>query len=159
MALLLQPSEDHIIVFADGACGAHFSHNVGMLDDIRPSAIRYGRFRYTGECVAISQVALDFAVTRLHDQPTPVDHEGTFRLPILPDTCLQFDENLFKFTIPRPVTWSNEIRVSDVVFWWKDVFFELRNPLPFPGEPTSYNLVYRGTRYVKYFHVMIIFHV
>ncbi|KAF2828525.1 hypothetical protein CC86DRAFT_368735 [Ophiobolus disseminans] len=126
LALLLQPEDEHIIVFANERCATHYLHSSDMF-----TTLRYGRFKYTGECVAESGLTLDLVRASFHmlgNQLTPVGRDGIFRMTIAPGGSLQFDENLFKFTEPRPATHKGELWANDSLYWWKDVLFELKDP-------------------------------
>ncbi|KAH7088466.1 hypothetical protein FB567DRAFT_339254 [Paraphoma chrysanthemicola] len=127
LALLLQPNTKHIIVFADERCSRHTSHRAVDESSQALTTIRYNKFTYAGECVSESRVTLDgCAVSRLHSQNnrfTPVDRSGRFRLNMF-DICVQFDENLHKFTEPHPTSHPGLLYAMASDFWWEDVFFE-----------------------------------
>lgn len=150
MVLLLQPEDEHIIVIADEHCGTHYLHNNNKcIDENTFTTIRYGRFKYTGECVAESKVTLDLIpgwIDKLNNQLSPVDHEGAFRMTISPSACLRFDENLFKFTEPQPATHKGEFCADDSFYWWKDVLFVFRDPEA--GIGVHPVLAHKGTMYV-----------
>ena len=149
MTLLLQPQNEHIIVFADERCPQHLTHSVDAgLGETGSTTIRYARFTYAGECVAESQTIMSDpepnCINVLRNQLTPIDCEGLFRMTIAPDRNLQFDERLFAFTNARPATQQGTSWESLSVYWWKDVFYETKyavaNMVCFPV------LVHMGTR-------------
>jgi hypothetical protein len=152
LALLLQPKNEQITVFVDDCCSVPRCHNIGSSPADRTSAaIRYSQYTYKGQCVSASEMAVQNLPTgrgyRLHNQITPVNRHGLFKISIA-GAWLQFDEQLNKFTKVRPMMYADRLWVDPSLFWWNDVFFQAMEPLESAGTASRPVLAHAGTRCV-----------
>jgi hypothetical protein len=163
LALLLQPKDEHIIIFADRHCSNHVHHDAGDATEQqatgRPTSVtlRYSRYTYAGECVSTSKATFRTPSTgsscALSNPFTPINRRGLFRIS-LQAISLQFDEQLFKFTAVRPAIAGDETWTAPSLFWWNDTFFSgrgaewLDNHVTWPESGTCPVLVHVGTRYI-----------
>ncbi|KAH8732397.1 hypothetical protein GQ44DRAFT_697585 [Phaeosphaeriaceae sp. PMI808] len=128
LALLLQPKDERIVVFADEFCAVHDEHLATQNLLGGPSTISYSQFAFTGRCLSGSKLYMDRSIgtgnhNKLQGQFTPTDRKGRFRIR-RGAMSLQFDENDKILTespypkLPGSCSWA-----SCKIFWWNDVCF------------------------------------
>jgi hypothetical protein len=166
LALLLQPKDEHIIVFADERCSNHVHHDIGTTTEQQATVqaasitLRFSRYTYAGQCISTSKATFKNRSTDwscvLFNPFTPVNRRGLFRIS-LTAVCLQFDEQQLKFTAVRPAIAGDEISTAPSLFWWNDTFFQGRDAewtddyatWPESGIPGTWPVLFHvGTRYI-----------
>jgi hypothetical protein len=151
LAILLQPEDESIIVFADEQCAIHYGHDVS-LDFKSTAAVRYSKYTYAGQCILESRITLRNLAAgyfhKLNNQLTPIDRRGSFRFSMAGDgcnICLQFDEQLNKFTVLRHYIDEDRMWDNASLFWWKDTFLKAVKPPDISNTATHPILTHMGT--------------
>jgi hypothetical protein len=151
MAILLQPGDESIVVFADEQCAIHYSHDVSP-DFKSTAAVRHSKYTYAGHCIHESRTNLHNLAAgyfhKLNNQLTPVDRRGSFRFSMAGDgrnICLQFDEQLNEFTGLGHSADEAHIWDDASLFWWKDTFLKAVKPPEISQSTTHPILTHMGT--------------
>ncbi|KAH7400741.1 hypothetical protein DE146DRAFT_653787 [Phaeosphaeria sp. MPI-PUGE-AT-0046c] len=159
LALLLQPKDERITVFVEGTCSdsdaANTSRSSGQWHQ---QSLRYSQYTYAGGYAFGTRVT-DVHACQIEGTLTisrskcfmPTDHWGTFKISVgrLEDTSqtrwVQFNENVGKFTEPRPDTHQGQMWAPSFLFCWNEIFIS-KSTSPFPI------LSHLGSRYVCSLH-------